>query len=1647
MEEEVAAADVASVEALPVELLTVVPCVGAVVSYGLCCTVDSPDYAIRAYLLPTGIVEQLMTNEPGELIDVELSVAIPHAVWNRDAKKRRKLSPQLPRLIALEVFLRGKEDTGAATPAKTKIGMEVLTIKAERQLFVPFAVDSLGVQIAPTVLVEGVRFPSSKVLYDAVTEYYMIVSAPSESGKELGVITPPGVEDRLGQLEGILESIQDALVNLIADQANPPGDAAWMPAKAAEAELARLARKADAAAVHGLAPGPVRACRASGSNEAPMETVPAPLEEASIRPVEQPSTRARSEPLIASEAEDEEDAEDEDELLTLKPVTSGGLEKAISQLMKLLAILTPKKEAGASAKTVAPDVNGAPIVHDLSPAVEEVKVPGGAAQSYLARRLWLRQLRDLLKMKGNLSEFARSVLSTTRTSHQTPSEKDGTIAVWPMPPPYPECWRRSEERIVDRAFKTFVNLLVVVFSWLHLRRPRFAPPAARMGAPLSSSQQQAVGRLESLAAAWNVSHFVEPSDTGRSALKVEGLEAVLQTLHLKASSLRTDLAKYSPSVRAGSNAEALPGFDSRDQATVEIGHVSKGSLQMAKEVDPSRPNFGGTPDFDPVPLLSATTAARYIAPLDHRLPVPKGPMPKVKVRASRARQLQLFEKLDSTGRLAIFAYENRDDVSGLFALVKDLLKDRMILDARLASAASLLQIYLEPGRDLYFSGDDLKDYYYYFCVSLQRALRNRLSGSWRPSELQHLRCFKPELWSHPALCEALAAMAMGDLNAVEVGQAAHVALAARASVMKQSEFLTMSGRGPRRAAADFIAGVIIDDFVALSQRVKSELLISDVLRMQDEAARSLVSSRMALLRGAYHQHGLVRNANKAFVEQTKAAFWGAECDGVSGLVRPPLVRVIPLASLTRQVAALGVCTAGLLEILAGCWTSVFQFRRRLMSLLDLIFAAQRGRTRTTVLRMSAELRTELFVLSMMGPIAVTNLRSSPAPWIDAADASNWGEAVVRAPLPTPIALELRRHSLIKGAWAKLLAPSLAWARSHGKLRPDQELPEGLELEESPIWVSLAQSLQYKEIWRSKSASRRHINIGEVRAYLKAEAIAAEERPVSQTLIGSDSQVTLGAVTKGRGSSPSLNVELSSSVPTVIAAEIYSVGGFLLTAVNPADDPTRDRPVRDPTHRLPAWWGAAAQGSFELLDASLVRCGLDPDVLSGAPLLETALEKVQIEGLKPRLAKSAAYLKGEHWRPSGADVGAGAVRPLLGSFLPRYPTGNPADAGGCAPLGGAASGAQVLSQTAIALLATLPESRFLHPGRRDPHWRPTTPGFLDLYSGQRGVAKALRMKGAPWVLTFDFLDGPDQDLLDPETRVFLQTCVDAGAFSGIGAAPICASFSSAVAPPVRTPAYPRGVPWMTSAMKVKVRDGNSHSRWLCSLLLRAHRLGIPFWVENPDGSWLWRQREWQRLAKRLGVGLFRLDFCRFGTRWRKRTRILTTTELRDNTLLRGQDATARCCQHLVLRGRCAARNLSWAKVAEPYPAGLCQVLAAALLNAAGLQPERRRLDIVSCARACFVAGRLALIDQEFLQRLSRFMVTFMTPSLILSALGSRLTFERLMVVWPLLFWSSLQLAVGWLISLLVLGVRRADPWASSQPLTRLLQLSITFQNIG
>ena len=66
-------------------------------------------------------------------------------------------------------------------------------------------------------------------------------------------------------------------------------------------------------------------------------------------------------------------------------------------------------------------------------------------------------------------------------------------------------------------------------------------------------------------------------------------------------------------------------------------------------------------------------------------------------------------------------------------------------------------------------------------------------------------------------------------------------------------------------------------------------------------------------------------------------------------------------------------------------------------------------------------------------------------------------------------------------------------------------------------------------------------------------------------------------------------------------------------------------------------------------------------------------------------------------------------------------------------------------------------------------------------------------------------------------------------------PIC---TGAITPAVRTRDEPSGIRNVSPAMKVKIADGNAHSKWLAGIIRICVRLGIRYWVENPDSSFLW-----------------------------------------------------------------------------------------------------------------------------------------------------------------------------------------------------------------
>ena len=131
----------------------------------------------------------------------------------------------------------------------------------------------------------------------------------------------------------------------------------------------------------------------------------------------------------------------------------------------------------------------------------------------------------------------------------------------------------------------------------------------------------------------------------------------------------------------------------------------------------------------------------------------------------------------------------------------------MILDARGPNP-------LEPGLQRWVRSLGSIDYYYYFEISKERRVQNALGILLRESEACGLKCFTRDLAGRGPFRPSLASMAMGDLNSVEFGQAAHVALMLQAGVA-----ITLRSR-PCRGPIQ--VGVVIDDLIILEKMGQEE---------------------------------------------------------------------------------------------------------------------------------------------------------------------------------------------------------------------------------------------------------------------------------------------------------------------------------------------------------------------------------------------------------------------------------------------------------------------------------------------------------------------------------------------------------------------------------------------------------------------------------------------------------------------------------------------------------------------------------------------------------------------------------------------------------------------------------------------------------
>ncbi len=1035
--------------------------------------------------------------------------------------------------------------------------------------------------------------------------------------------------------------------------------------------------------------------------------------------------------------------------------------------------------------------------------------------------------------------------------------------------PYPEVFRRGYKgEREELARKKGVSAIVICLNFIQLNRPAAWPRGAVLEKSLRKFQWEAVRRFERFLGAWIHVSPIGPSEMGRASSKMESLEEVLTSLESSAHGLDGGQVRYFGMQHAKGGDEGSRLF----QLPV-VGELQLDSFSTFKPVEPERLSFTGRPVFDPCPFLDPHGKKVFEDPLGCRMSPEdaEGVPPKLKVHCGKGQRVALFKLLDESGRLGVhFPWEVTPLYgSGLFSVVKDQKKDRLIMDSRganllerpaqrwiqsLACGEAICKLLMDQEESLRISGNDVRDFYHLFRATASRSKRNVLASAVHAKSIANLSAVKQDHLRHGLVYCSLATLAMGDCQAVELAQTCHLGLALDAGTATEETLLSLRKPLPR---AKTMTGLVIDDFITLS-RVSAE-----------EDGQTTEAAELAeRMQDKYKEVNLIPHEQKAFRDSSEATFWGAEVNGQEGTIRGSLKRAIPLAGIILQMVKIGFATSDLLQTISGSLIALFLYRRRFLSLMDSLFGSYRGCRGREIVRISGRLHDDLLLMVALMPLAVTNLKASVSARITATDASNWGEAAVVAILPGPVSKELYRHVLRKSVWSRLLRPSSAWRRSHGILPAQEELPgEAEQFCSNPLWQVMAESLNYDLLYAKAARGRRHINIGELRAVLRAERLHGRDAPSSREIYGVDSQVAIGTLVKGRSSSPSLNTELVRSLPEMLGYDIYTEVVYFETSCNRADAPTRGREIPSPSRPLPAWWSSLSQCKFEEFDVWLRSHDIHPDQLAGLPPFSELLR-----GAKKADAEAEEF--GKLFSKSGVDrvcqsdsmhvakvekedveekredsVGskAGTVDADMRSCRGEAES-TEAEKGGLTKVPLQKKGAGELSDLVQEKLSRFSSEQVVFGKSRC--WPPRSAGYLDLFSGERGVAVALAKLTGRWVLCFDLLHSPLEDLGDRQLRKELETLVEEGTFLGLGGGPVCKSFSMAVTPPIRSAEFPYGKPEVTERMKVSLEEGNDLALWMFSLLQRGLEndivvcmvgesqqfLDVPgTCLESPDGS--------------------------------------------------------------------------------------------------------------------------------------------------------------------------------------------------------------------
>ena len=146
----------------------------------------------------------------------------------------------------------------------------------------------------------------------------------------------------------------------------------------------------------------------------------------------------------------------------------------------------------------------------------------------------------------------------------------------------------------------------------------------------------------------------------------------------------------------------------------------------------------------------------------------------------------------------------------------------------------------------------------------------------------------------------------------------------------------------------------------------------------------------------------------------------------------------------------------------------------------------------------------------------------------------------------------------------------------------------------------------------------------------------------------------------------------------------------------------------------------------------------------------------------------------------------------------------------------------------------------------------------------------------------------------------------------------------------------GLPNLHPSDQVKVEAGNELVRFTARFCEYAVVLQVPWTIENPSTSYAWDSPSMERLTSQRRVTSAKVEFCSFGTPWRKSTAFRSYAV--NLTWMDSHRCTGHVCRytgrkHVVLSGKVPGETRFRTSVAEPYPPKLCSKLAAAFVDEA------------------------------------------------------------------------------------------------------------------